>query len=85
MANYILAVDQGTTGTTCLLIDEMLNVVGKATVEFPQHFPEPSWVEHDLDEIWSSVGESLVRLLDSTKVDPYKIVAIGITNQRETT
>jgi len=82
---YILAIDQGTTGTTSLIIDPSLNVVGKATVDFPQHFPEPSWVEHDLEEIWSSVGESLAQVLETTRIEPTDIAAIGITNQRETT
>jgi glycerol kinase len=75
----ILAVDQGTTGTTCLLVDDDLTIVGRGYAELPQHFPRPGWVEHDPEEIWQSVltaaGQALVEEPD----------AIGITNQRETT
>ena len=73
----ILAVDQGTTGTTCLLVDEELNVHGRAYAELPQHFPRPGWVEHDPDEIWASVQRAMEGL------DGYD--AVAITNQRETT
>jgi glycerol kinase len=72
----ILAVDQGTTGTTCLLVDEELNVHERRYVELPQHFPQPGWVEHDAEEIWQGVR----RALDGLAYD-----AIAITNQRETT
>jgi glycerol kinase len=51
----ILAIDQGTTGTTCLVVDRELNVTGRAYRELPQHFPRPGWVEHDAEEIWESV------------------------------
>ncbi|MCB0404530.1 MAG: glycerol kinase GlpK [Bdellovibrionales bacterium] len=85
MADYILAIDQGTTGTTALLIDAGLTVVGKANVEFPQHFPKPGWVEHDLNEIWNSVCKAVGMVLQHAKVNPAAIRAIGITNQRETT
>jgi glycerol kinase len=85
MGKYILAIDQGTTGTTALLFDVDLTLHGSCTVNFPQHFPEPSWVEHDLTEIWSSVCSSVKGVLDQQKVDPMEIEAIGITNQRETT
>ncbi len=73
----ILAVDQGTTGTTCLLVDDELNVHGRGYAELPQHFPQPGWVEHDPNEIWQSVREAMVGL------DGYDTVAIA--NQRETT
>jgi glycerol kinase len=85
MAKYILAIDQGTTGTTALLFDADLNIHGKVNVEFPQHFPQPSWVEHDLEEIWSSVQSSVKQVLEQTGVNAVDIAAIGITNQRETT
>ena len=51
----ILAVDQGTTGTTCLVVDDELEIRGRAYLELPQHFPRPGWVEHDPEEIWRSV------------------------------
>jgi glycerol kinase len=73
----ILAIDQGTTGTTCLLVDEELNVQGRGYAELPQHFPQPGWVEHDPEEIWLSVRRAMDGL------DGYETIAI--TNQRETT
>ncbi len=85
MPAFILAIDQGTTGTTALLVDRELAVKGKETVDFPQHYPKPSWVEHDLEEIWSSVLHAIDRLLNKTGVSPKDVSAIGITNQRETT
>jgi glycerol kinase len=72
----ILAVDQGTTGTTCLVVDEELNVHGRGYAELPQHFPQPGWVEHDPHEIWRSVQQAMDGLSYDT---------IAITNQRETT
>jgi len=80
----ILAIDQGTTGSTALLVDRNLTVVGKVTVDFPQHFPQPGWVEHDPEEIWFSVRQAVTRLLQQTATAPAAIAAIGITNQRET-
>jgi glycerol kinase len=80
--DYILAIDQGTTGTTALLMDNRLNRIAEASVEFEQHFPKPGWVEHDLDDIIASVVQTIREV--TKHVDPRKIVAIGITNQRET-
>jgi glycerol kinase len=80
--DYILAIDQGTTGTSVLLMDTHLKVVAEASVEFEQHFPKPGWVEHDLEDIWTTVIQC-VRVV-TQHVDSRKIVAIGITNQRET-
>jgi glycerol kinase len=85
MTSYILAIDQGTTGTTALLIDHDLRIYGQHTVDFPQHFPKPGWVEHDPEEIWSSVRKAIMELLESTSISVGQIQAIGITNQRETT
>ncbi len=82
--DLILAIDQGTTGSTCLVVDPQLRVHGRATVEFPQHFPKPGWVEHDPDELWSSVLTALQQALSAADADPANIKAIGITNQRET-
>lgn len=85
MRPLILAIDQGTTGTTALIFDENLNILGKVNHEFPQHFPEASWVEHDLEEIWSSVIRAVSDVLQMAKINGKDITAIGITNQRETT
>jgi glycerol kinase len=84
MPNFILGIDQGTTGSTALLIGHDLRVHGSRTVDFPQHFPNPGWVEHNPEEIWSSVRQSILELLDSTSTKSSQIMAIGITNQRET-
>lgn len=84
--NYLLAIDQGTTGTTSLLIDATtLKIIDKEKSDYRQIYPKPGWVEHDLEDIWNSVAQSVKAVLDRTKADPKKIVAIGITNQRETT
>ena len=78
----ILAIDQGTTGTTCLVFDDEGALAGRAYREFTQHFPRPGWVEHDAQEIWD-VTEAVAReALDDAGVD--QPAAIGITNQRET-
>ncbi len=82
--DLILAIDQGTTGSTCLLVDRALAVHGRATVEFPQHFPQPGWVEHDPDELWGSVLRAIEGALADQGVPASRIAAIGITNQRET-
>jgi glycerol kinase len=81
----ILAIDQGTTGTTCLVVDEELRVRGRAYAELTQHFPQPGWVEHDPDEIWRSVLTATEAALGAARVRPGELLAIGITNQRETT
>ena len=85
MTAYILAIDQGTTGTTALLVGHDLRIHGSRTVDFRQHFPKPGWVEHDPEEIWASVRRAVLDLLDVTGTRPGQIHAIGITNQRETT
>ncbi len=80
--DYILAIDQGTTGTTALLMDRDLNRIAEASTDFEQHFPQPGQVEHDLDDIWTSVQQTIREV--TRTVDPARIAAIGITNQRET-
>ncbi len=85
MTDHILAIDQGTTGTTVLVLDERARVAGRATVAVPQHFPAAGQVEHDADEIWSGVLEALARAVEAAAIDPASVRAIGITNQRETT
>jgi glycerol kinase len=79
---YILAIDQGTTGTKALLMNDQLKRVAEAYEEFEQHFPKPGWVEHDLNEIWDTVLKTISKV--TKKIDPKQIAAIGITNQRET-
>lgn len=82
---YILSIDQGTTGTTAALIDsETLEFKGKVNREFPQIFPEPGLVEHDLNDIWSSVASTVTEVLTNAGASGKDIKCIGITNQRET-
>ena len=80
----ILAIDQGTTGTTCLVFDEEFGILGRAYSEFGQHFPEPGLVEHDADEIWEVTRAIADRALQDAGIDGSNLDAIGITNQRET-
>ncbi len=81
--DLLLAIDQGTTGSTVLVLDTQGNTLARSTVEFAQHYPEPGWVEHDATEIWASVEAAAKRTLAG--VDVTRIAAVGITNQRETT
>jgi glycerol kinase len=85
MTRYVLAIDQGTTGSTVLVLNDKLEILGKANQEFPQLYPKPGWVEHDPDAIWQSVLGALDQALAASKIDAKAIAAIGITNQRETT
>ncbi|MBA3746688.1 MAG: glycerol kinase GlpK [Solirubrobacterales bacterium] len=78
----ILAIDQGTTGTTCLVFDSGAELVGRAYREFEQYFPRPGWVEHDADEIWDATRAVALEALDDAGAGDLE--AIGITNQRET-
>ncbi len=82
---YVVAIDQGTTGTTVLVLDRDLRVVGRSTREFPQLYPRPGWVEHDPEDIWYSVSDALAAALAQAGVSGDAVAAIGITNQRETT
>ncbi|OUR92921.1 glycerol kinase [Halobacteriovorax marinus] len=84
--NYILSIDQGTTGTTAVLINaKSLEFVDKVNKEFPQIFPRPSWVEHNLNDIWQTVEETIREILNKNNLNTKDIECIGITNQRETT
>jgi glycerol kinase len=85
MSKFILAIDQGTTGSTALLVDENLEVKAKANQEFPQVFPQPGWVEHQGDEIWKSIEGAVNACLGQAGISASSIAGIGITNQRETT
>src|SRR4051812_40581913 len=80
----ILAIDQGTTGTTCLIFDEQAELIGRAYHEFGQHFPKPGWVEHDAAEIWSVTQAVTGMALQNAGVGADELTAIGITDQRET-
>jgi glycerol kinase len=80
----ILAIDQGTTGTTCLVFDSDGQIAGRAYSEFRQHFPRPGWVEHDANEIWATTIGVAGRALAEARVAGKSLQAIGITNQRET-
>lgn len=82
--HYILAIDQGTTGTTVNILNSRGVVVGHASEEFRQIFPKPGWVEHRPMDIWKSVLSTIERGLKKAKVKGADIAAIGITNQRET-
>jgi glycerol kinase len=80
---YILAIDQGTTGSRAVVYDKSGEKIASAYEEFPQHFPKPGWVEHDPRDLWSSVNNSIQKVLKTVPAED--IAAIGITNQRETT
>lgn len=82
---HLLAIDQGTTGTTALVMSRDGKTLGRATHELPQHFPEPGWVEHDAHEIWQTVEIAIASALSAAGVSGRDIAAVGITNQRETT
>jgi glycerol kinase len=87
MPPCILSIDQGTSGTTCLVIayaDGKAQILGRGYAELPQHFPQPGWVEHDLLEIWHSVGQAATQALRQANLPAHRLQAIGITNQRET-
>ena len=83
--DYILAIDQGTTGTTVLLVNEEGEIAETVYAELKQIYPRPGWVEHDPEEIWRSTARLIRDLLSRSQVSPSRIKAIGITNQRETT
>ena len=86
MPRVILAIDQGTTGTTCLVFDADAQLAGRAYREFEQHFPRPGWVEHDAGEIWETTRAVVGEALEDAATGPSgaRVQAIGITNQRET-
>lgn len=81
---YIIAIDQGTTGTTALLVDASGAVVWRTYAEITQIYPQPGWVEHDPQELFDSCVAAIGELIEETEISPRQIAAIGITNQRET-
>lgn len=82
---YILALDQGTTSSRAILFDEKGSILHSAQQEFQQHFPQSGWVEHNAEEIWSSILSCIATALSTKNIDSNQIAGIGITNQRETT
>ena len=81
---HILAIDQGTTGTTVLVLDEQLNIVGRGYQEFAQIYPKPGWVEHCPKAILASVSTAIDSALGDSQIAVNGLATIGITNQRET-
>jgi glycerol kinase len=81
---HVIAIDQGTTGSTVLILDEHLAVRGRGYQEFRQIYPTPGWVEHDPADLWGSVTAALAKALAASGIAATSIAAIGITNQRET-
>jgi len=84
MSKYILAIDQGTTGTTVCLLDQSGRAVGRITNDYPQIYPKPGWVEHNPEEIWRTVVQGIETVLAQARVPGMDVAAVGITNQRET-
>ena len=82
---YIMALDQGTTSSRCILFDKSGNICSVVNKEFKQYYPQPGWVEHDADEIWDTTLEVARAAMAKLNVSAADIAAIGITNQRETT
>ncbi len=85
MKDLILSIDQGTTGTTVVILDKNLNLLAKKNSEFRQHYPQVGWVEHDPEEIWQSTEKTIHEAIQAGSIDVSRIAGIGITNQRETT
>lgn len=85
MGKYVMAMDQGTTSSRCILFDRDGNICSLAQKEFAQYYPKPGWVEHDPHEIWSSQMAVATEAMGRIGADAGDIAAIGITNQRETT
>jgi glycerol kinase len=85
MNRYIMAIDQGTTGTRIMIVDRSGDVASIAYSEFPQIYPKPGWVEHDPEVIWSTTRSMMEQALSRIGAGPQDIAGIGITNQRETT
>ncbi len=83
--NYILAIDQGTTSTRAIVFDAKIKPLATAQEEFPQHFPQSGWVEHDPEDLWATTAAMCRQVLERAPINAKGIAAIGITNQRETT
>lgn len=85
MKKYLMALDQGTTSSRCIIFDKRGNIVSMAQREFEQYFPKSGWVEHDADEIWASQASVMAEAMAKNSITASELAAIGITNQRETT
>jgi glycerol kinase len=85
MKQYILSIDQGTSGTTALVVDRQGNVCGRGYARIDPHYPQPGWVEQDPAEIWGKTLQAIEEAKSGANVDEKQIAAIGIANQRETT
>ncbi|HPC45553.1 MAG TPA: FGGY family carbohydrate kinase, partial [Candidatus Latescibacteria bacterium] len=81
----VLAIDQGTTSSRAIIFDVSGAILGQGYAELPQYYPQPGWVEHDPEEIWSTVTEAIKQALVASNVSPAEIKAVGVANQRETT
>src|SRR5262250_1379368 len=84
-SGFVLALDQGTTGSTALVVDADGVVRSRGYAEVSQHYPQPGWVEHDPEELWTTVERAATQALKAAGVSGDDVAAIGITNQRETT
>ena len=84
-SHYILALDQGTTSSRSMVFDKQGNIISVAQKEFRQIFPQPGWVEHDAEEIWSTQFGTMAEAVAKADINMKQIAGIGITNQRETT
>lgn len=84
MDQYIMSIDQGTTGTTVIIINAAGEILSKVNQEYRQIFPQGGWVEHNPEDIWLSVRETIKKSIELAQIESFKIKAIGITNQRET-
>ena len=82
---YILVIDQGTTGTRAVVYDNEANIIGYKYKKHKQIYPKPGWVEHDPLEIWNNTISVIKEVISATGIDKNDIISIGITNQRETT
>ncbi len=82
---YLMALDQGTTSSRCIIFDKSGNIISMAQKEFTQYFPKSGWVEHDANEIWASQVSVMTEAMAKCSIEAGEIAAIGITNQRETT
>ncbi|TDO95937.1 glycerol kinase GlpK [Marinomonas balearica] len=85
MTDYLLAIDQGTTSSRAILFNRLGELIEQAQQEFPQHFPNDGWVEHDPNDIWTSTLSVCQAVLEKANISASQIASIGITNQRETT
>ena len=82
---YIIAIDQGTTSTRSIVFDDQFAIVGQSQEEFEQHFPKSGWVEHNPQDLLTTVITTCKKALNDGKIRAKDILALGITNQRETT